>query len=254
MTEIHTAVVRADEFMRVTSNALLFAGKDDTLPALVAVHYRPAWDGSGWLMAEATNRYVASQELIETHDREHVGHTDADHDGPCPAAAETTLNILINAKDVAKLIKTLKLVTDDGKGQPHWHQPHVLIEHEEGTTKVRFTLLLNSQEVSVTQDTLMGEFPRVDGLISGAMLPPEELAAKLAKDAERPGHVSAPVPDVWEREYIFNPDYLALFTKVVTSDREYAGLKLSFSASGKPAAVHIGVHFRGIIVPIRKAE
>lgn len=253
MIDIRTAVVRADEFMRVTTNALLFASKDDTLPTLTAVHYRPAWEGAPWLMAEATNRYVASQELIGAAHPEHLSHADGSgHDGVCPPAV-VDLDVLISGKDAAKLVKTLKLVIDPGtKHLPPAEQPHVRIEHAEGADRVQFTLFSNlDQDVTVSQRTVVGDFPRIDSLIATAMLPAQELDAKLRRDTKRPGYKSAPVADVWEREYVFNPDYLALFTKVVTAGfGSYPGLRVHFTASAKPALVTIGEHFRGLIVPL----
>ena len=62
----------------------------------------------------------------------------------------------------------------------------------------------------------------------------------------------ASVPDVWERCYLFSPDYVALLTKVDTGDRA-ALVEFRFTASGQPALVKIGDRFRALIVPVRSA-
>ena len=62
----------------------------------------------------------------------------------------------------------------------------------------------------------------------------------------------AAVPDVWDRRYLGNPDYLAWLTKVDTGDKA-ALVEFRFTAAGKPALAHIGERFRALIVPIRGA-
>ena len=62
----------------------------------------------------------------------------------------------------------------------------------------------------------------------------------------------AAVPDVWGRRYLFNPDYLALPTKVNTGDKA-ALIEFRLTAVGKPALAHIGQRFRALIASIRGA-
>jgi hypothetical protein len=60
------------------------------------------------------------------------------------------------------------------------------------------------------------------------------------------------VPSVWERHYLFSPGYLAVLTKVDTGERGSL-VEFRFTASSKPALVHIGERFRALVVPIRGA-
>jgi hypothetical protein len=64
---------------------------------------------------------------------------------------------------------------------------------------------------------------------------------------------SAPVPSVWERHYLFSPDYLAVLTKVDTGERGSL-VEFRFTASNKPALVHIGERFRPLLMPVRRAD
>lgn len=62
----------------------------------------------------------------------------------------------------------------------------------------------------------------------------------------------APVPSVWERHYLFSPDYLTLLTKADTGEHGSL-IEFRLTAAGKPALVHISERFRALIVPIRGA-
>lgn len=254
MTDIRTATVPASELIRAITNAMLFASKDDTLPALTSVHFRPGLE-PGQLLLEATNRYVASQESVDLADLDHsTGHED--HEGACPVPA-TELDVLVSTRDAAKLVKTLKLIINpDAERFVPAERPHVTIEHAEDGKKVAFKLTQNlDQDAELSFALAYGEFPRIDSLMKEPEMEPEKLDARLQAEADQAkaaGRTPRPKADVWERRYLFNRDWLALFPKVDTGQK-HDMIDFRFTASAKPAIVHIGERFRALIVPVKPA-
>jgi hypothetical protein len=305
MSDTHTATVEATAFMRVILNAGLFASTDDTLPSLTAVHIRPGSEpGTLMLEATnryvASQEWFDLADLGEydsdwTRD-DHIKHMEAEHgvkrpegyDGrslevvqhehgimhddptsphehsfrPVP---ETELDVLVAYKDLAKLVKTLKLIIDpDTRYFAGNDRPHVVITHDEAASgQVTFTLVNNNgMDTTVGFKTVIGEFVKIDSLMKDSLKSPEKLEADLARtEADRianapAGYNARPkdVPSVWERSYMFNGDYLARMTKVdTTGERRRDLLKFQFVASGKPALVTIGERFRALIMPVRGA-
>lgn len=300
-----TAIVAVDEFLRMAANVALFASTDDTLPSLTTVHFRPGHT-PGTLLAEATNRYVVAQEEIDLADLAvydsdwdrgqlvkhladvhgtpppagHDGRTEpairtehdarhadgADHEHTVRPMPVTGLDVLISTRDLASLVKTVKMQLDgDTRFLAPRDRPHLRITREEGADRVAFTLFQNAgNEVTVSPRLVTGEFPNPASLFERALLPPGEYLAALQKAeselASITGRTAAEIgPETVNcRDYCFNPAYLALFTKVTAhcgGVRENKGVTvdLHLTADGQPMLVRVGERFRGLIVPVRKA-
>jgi hypothetical protein len=166
----------------------------------------------------------------------------------------TGLDVLVNIKDAVKLVKTLKLVIeDDTRYLTGRDRPHVEISFTEDDHNVAFKLVNNlGTDTTVSPRVVTGSFPQIDVLMANAALPAEELDAKLREPAGPGLAAPASVPDVWERSYSFNPDYLSRFAKVITGDK-HTPVTFSFTASGRPALITIGSRYTALIMPYRKA-
>jgi hypothetical protein len=228
-------------------------------PSAIADHMET---GHGWDRPEAGvyggKPVPADIERLhaERHEAGDAGHTHSTR--PMP---ETELDVLVNVTDLGKLVKTLKLVLDPGtKHQSGAARPHVVIEHAEDSDRVSFTLINNlGPDTAISPRLVDGEFPPIDALMATAELPPGKLQAQLDKaeqdrQAGFPGYRAEPrpVPDVWERCYLFDAQWLAAFAKVDPGQKN-TPVEFRFTATGKPAMVIIGEQFRAMVVPIRGA-
>lgn len=301
MSDTRTATVLADDFMRAAANALLSACTDRTVPLLCSVHFRPGhtpgtlileatnryvasqeeillrdltaydsdWD-RGTVVAHLADAHGAeapagydgrsTEAVHKEHDGLHAA-ADSDHSHTVRPMPATELDVLVDATDLGKLIKTIKLNIDgDTKYLSPDDRAHVRIDFTEGGDRVAFTLFNQpGPETTVSPRLVAGEFVKIDSLMGDALLDADALASNLARrEADRQGAVPGmtatprPVPDVWERRYLFNPTYLAIFTKVDPGHKAVP-VEFCFTASGKPAMVKIGESYRALIVPIQGA-
>ena len=215
-------------------------------------HAHFIYRGDGWGDDQETSR----REQLIKHLSEHEDHVadfpagyvwgDADelaqlHEvkhGLPRLTPKTEIDCSVNAKDLAKLVRTLKLIIEpETKSAFGPDAPHVVIEHkpegDRGPGKVSFMLVNNNgTDTTVSPKAVYGDFPQIDRLMADA-----EAAA------------SASVTTTGS----FNPAYLAVYTKVDTGNKVDT-VDLAFTGPGKPALVKVGQHYRAIVIPVRKAE
>lgn len=196
----------------------------------------------------------------------------------------TELDCLVNARDLTKLVRTLKLVIEpETKTAVGRDRPHVVIEHKPGedsyTGKVSFTLINNNgTDTTVSPRAVYGDYVKIDQLMADAVDSAKTIAFKIAdqvsenldewitdavKDAaEDPDamikltrhiadRVADKLGDVQAVRASFNADYLQRFTKIDTGNKVDT-VDIHLTAVGKPAYFTVGQRYRALLVPIRK--
>lgn len=196
-------------------------------PSQVASHMEAE---HGWQRPEPLGPYSGEtmptdieRQHTEAHAAGGAGHQHSTR--PVPV---TELDVIVNVKDLGKLVKTLRLVIEPGtKYASPGERPHVVISAADGEDKVSFTLVQNmGTDTTISPRRVDGNFVPIDRLMT-----------------DETGEVS---------EIAFNPAYLAIFTKVDPGQKNTT-VKFRFTAPGKPVQVQIGEHYRALIVPINGA-
>lgn len=223
MSDMHTATVNAADFYRAVANAALFASTDDTVPALTTVRLTAGEPGQ--LLAEATNRYVVSQETIDLIDRDH----NTSHPGHDKCAPVTTdLDVLVDAKGLVKITKMLKQLEVSVPGTTD--QPLIRIDYTDDEHHAAFTLTrhLNPDQTLRAEVVTVGDFPNIS-----------QLWPDLTGEDRTP-------------DFTIAQKWLALFAKVETDGKpQYRPVRFSTARPEKPMQVTIGDRFRAIVVPLR---
>lgn len=180
----------------------------------------------------------------------------------------TELDVMVNGKDLGKLVRTLKLIIEPETKMAHGREaPHVVITHTPDgpgyVGKASFMLINNnSTDTTVSPKAVYGDYPRIDQLMAEA-----EENAKRAADliASVKGDLAAgETPDIDAAVLVkmitagcFNAQYLAIYTKVDTGNKVDT-VDLHFTAANgdgnpKPMLVRVGQRYRAMLVPVRKA-
>jgi hypothetical protein len=199
----------AAELIRAVQNVALFASRDDTWPVICTVRLTAA---DGTLTADATDRYVLGQEMLD---------------------AEGTAEMLVDAAGAVDAVKTLaKVLKASGAGRMPLAVPPKITVTGEGDY-ARFTLTGHvGPDASASALLRHGEFPQTsrlwpadeDGHAENCTGHAAFTAANLARLAK--------VTDGDGR-----PGYLAV--------------RFAFSTPLKPAVVRIGSAFRALVMPIK---
>jgi hypothetical protein len=206
VTTVTTFTMQAPDLHRILANVLPATSRDKTLPVLTAVQITI---DDGTVLAVATDRYRLHSDTAPTHD---------DDKG-------VSTSFLLQRDNVTALVKLLKTCVGA-----------VTITTTERTFACR------AMGVTVTYDTLDGDFPRWRTLV-----PPADVDCKI------------------DAPFSINPAFFADFAKVQSSEMHYGRRSktqgtsvttmptIKASSPVKPFRVEIGPTFVGLIMPVRLA-